>query len=66
MLSVVFITQSYFVVPKTIRLNYTHYFIIKIPNKRKLQQIAFNRSLILTLKNFLNLYKNVLQNYILF
>ena len=33
----VFISQSYFKVPKTIRLNATHYFIIKIPNKRELQ-----------------------------
>ena len=31
---------SYFKLPKTIRLNATHYFIMKIPNKRKLQQIA--------------------------
>ena len=38
-----FITQSYFSVPKNIRLNYTHYFIMKTPNKRELQQIAFNR-----------------------
>ena len=36
----VFITQSYFAVPKDIRLNCTHYFIIKIPNKRELKQIA--------------------------
>ena len=42
--SLVFITQSYFVVPKHIRLNLTHYFIMKIPNKRELQQIAFNHS----------------------
>ena len=39
-----FITQSYFSVPKSIRLNSTHYFIKKIPNKRELQQIAFNDS----------------------
>ena len=38
-----FITLSYFSVPKNIRLNYTHYFIMKTPNKRELQQIAFNR-----------------------
>ena len=31
----VFITQSYFAVPKNIRLNFTHYFIMKIPNKRE-------------------------------
>ena len=35
----VFISQSYFKVPKTIRLNSTH-FIMKIPNKRELQQIS--------------------------
>ena len=33
-ISLVFISQSYFKVPKTIRLNPTHYFIMKIPNKR--------------------------------
>ena len=38
----VFITQSCFAVPKNIRLNYTHYFIMKIPSKQELQQIAFN------------------------
>ena len=32
----VFITQSYFAVPKNIRLNSTHYFIMKIPNKPEL------------------------------
>ena len=43
-ISLVFITQSYFAVPKSIRLNSTHYFIMKIPNKRELQQISFNHS----------------------
>ena len=38
----VFISQSYFKVPKTIRLNATYYFIMKIPNKRELQQITSN------------------------
>ena len=32
-ISVVFITQSYFPVPKIIRLNFTHFFIMKIPSK---------------------------------
>ena len=36
----VFISQSYFKVPKTKRLNATHYFIMKISNERELQQIA--------------------------
>ena len=34
-----FITQSYFAVTKNIRLNSTHYFAMKIPNERELQQI---------------------------
>ena len=41
-ISIAFITQSYFKVPKDVRLNSTHIFIIKIPNKRELQQIALN------------------------
>ena len=49
-ISIVFITQSYFKVPKDVRLNSTHFFIMKIPNKRELQQIISNHSLILTLK----------------
>ena len=36
-ISFVFITQSSFAVPKNIRLNSAHYFVIKIPNKRELQ-----------------------------
>ena len=43
-ISLVFITQSYFKVPKDIRLNTTHFFIMKIPNKRELIQIAINHS----------------------
>ena len=43
-ISFVFISQSYFKVPITIRLNATHYFIMKIPNKKELQQIASNHS----------------------
>ena len=35
-ISLDFITQSYFTVPKNIRLNSTHYFIMKIPNKQEL------------------------------
>ena len=33
-----FISQSYFKVPETMRLNATHYFIMKIPNKRELEK----------------------------
>ena len=57
-ISFVFITQSYFVVPKGITLNSKHYFIMKIPNKRKFQQIAINYSSDTEFKDFLKLYKN--------
>ena len=43
-ISIVFITQSYFKVPKDVRLNSRHFFIMKIPNKRELQEIALNHS----------------------
>ena len=42
-ISLVFITQSYFKVPKDVRLNTSHFFIAKISNKRELQQIALIR-----------------------
>ena len=41
-LILIFISQSYFKIPKDVRLNSTHFFIMKIPNKRELQQIALN------------------------
>ena len=43
-ISLVFITQSYFKVPKDVRLSTSQYFIAKIPNKRELQQITINHS----------------------
>ena len=49
-ISIAFITQSYFKVPKEVRLNTTHFFIMKIPNKIELQQIALTHSQTLTLK----------------
>ena len=64
-ISLVFTTQSYFAVSKNIRLNSTFYFIIKVPNKQELQQVAFNHSSDINIKNFMNLIKNVLQNHIL-
>ena len=54
-ISLVFITQSYFDVRKNIRLNSTHYSIMKIPNKQKLQQIALNHLSDIDFKNFMNL-----------
>ena len=56
-ISLIFIAQSYFPVPKTIRLNSTRYFIIKIPNNQELQQIKFNHSSDIDFSDFMNLYK---------
>ena len=56
-ISLVFIKQSYFKVPKDARLNTTHFFIMKIPNKRELQQIAINHSSDIDLKDFVRIYK---------
>ena len=56
-ISIVFITQSYLKVPKDVRLNSTHFFIMKIPNKRELQQIALNHSSDIDFKNFMKIYK---------
>ena len=65
-ISIVFITQSYFKVPKDVRLNSTHFFIMKIPNKRELQQTALNHSSDIDFKDFIKIYKNALKNHTLF
>ena len=56
-ISLAFITQSCFAVPKNIRLNSTHYFITKILCKAELQQVAFNHSSDIDFKNFVNCCK---------
>ena len=56
-ISLVFITQSYFKVPEDVRLNTTHLFIMKIPNKRELQQRAINHLSDINTKDFANIYK---------
>ena len=56
-ISIVFITQLYFKVPKNVRLNSTHFFIMKIPNKIELQQIALNHSPDFDFKDFMKIYK---------
>ena len=55
--SLVFITQSYFSVPKDVRLNSTHYLIMKINNKRELQNIAINHSADIDYKDFMKIYR---------
>ena len=54
----VFILQSYFKTPKTIRLKATHHFIVKISNKREIQQIPPNYLFDIDFKDFMELYKD--------
>ena len=56
-ISHVFITQSYCSVPKDVRLNSTHYLIMKINNKRKLKSIAINHSGDIGYKDFIKIYR---------
>ena len=56
-ISIVFIIQSYFKVPKIVRLNIAHLFIMKIPNKRELQQTEINHSSDIYFKDFMKIYK---------
>ena len=56
-ISLVFIIQSYFKVPKDVRLNTTHFFITKILNKIELQEIAINHSSDIRTEDFVNIYK---------
>ena len=53
----VFITQLYFKVPNDVRLNSTHFFITKIPDKKEIQQIALNHSSDNSAKDFIKIHK---------
>ena len=55
-ISLVFITQSYFAVPKDVRINSTHYLIMKINNRRDLQSIAINHSADNDYNDFMKIY----------
>lgn len=55
--TIAFIAQSHFWLLKSIALNATHYFIMKIHNNRELQQIASNQSSDINIKNFIKLYR---------
>ena len=56
-ISLVFISQSYFSVPKYLRLNSTHYLVMKINNRRELQNIAFNHSTDIDYQDFMKIYR---------
>ena len=58
-ISLVFITQPYFSVPKDVRLSSTHYFIMKINNKRELQNISINHSADIDYKDFVKIYREL-------
>ena len=56
-ISLVFITQSYFSVPKDVRLSSIHYLIMKINSKRELQNIAINHSAVIDYQDFIKNYR---------
>ena len=56
-ISLVFITQSYFSVPKDVRLNSTHYLIMKINNKKELQTVVINHCADIDYKGFMKIYR---------
>ena len=56
-ISLVFITQCYLSVPKDVRLNPTHYLIVKISNRRELQNIAVNHSADIDYNDFMKIYR---------
>ena len=56
-ISLVFITESDFKVPKDVRLNAIHFSIAKIPNKRELQETARNHSPNISTKDFTEIYR---------
>ena len=60
-ISLVFITQSYFSVPKDVRLNSTHYLIIKIDSNRELKNIAINHAADIDYKYFVNIYRECIK-----
>ena len=49
------ISQSFFIAPKNIKLNATYYFIMEIPNERKLQQISVSQSPDINFKDFMKI-----------
>ena len=56
-ISLWFLTQSYFSVPKDVRLNCIHDVLFKLNNKRELQNIAINHSADIDYKDFIKIYR---------
>ena len=56
-ISLAFLKQSYFKVPKDVRLTTTHFFIMKTPNKRELEQTVYNHLSKIDFNDFMNLHQ---------
>ena len=56
-ISLVFLTQSYFLVPKDVRLSTIYFFMMNIPNRKELQEIGYYHSSDIDLKDFMRIYK---------
>ena len=56
-ISIVFIPQSYFKVPRVVRINTTYFFIMKIPNKKEVQQTASDQSSDIDPKYFMKIFR---------
>ena len=57
-ISLICITQSYFKTPKDIRLHSTYHFMMKIQNKRELQQTAIYYSSNIDFKDYIKICKH--------
>ena len=64
-ISLLFIARTYFSVPKDVTLNSTH-MIIKINNKKQLQNFAINHSADIDYKDFTEIYRECTKNHIVF
>ena len=64
-ISLAFITQSYFSLPKDVRLNSTNYFIMKINNNRELENIAINHSAGIDYQDFMKIYRECTKQHFL-
>ena len=56
-ISLVFITQSYFSISKDVRLTSSHYLIMKINNRKNLQNIPIDHSADIDYKGFMKIYR---------
>ena len=57
-ISLCFLTQSYFNVPKDVRLNCAHYILFKLNNRRELQNIVIDHSADIDYEDFIKIYRH--------